>query len=84
MKKYQTGHWKQDITEIEVERETDKSVWVDGHRSSKSGGFYRIFDTRNEAAEFLLEAAERALGSAIVRASALSKAYAELAKRLGQ
>jgi hypothetical protein len=84
MKKYQTGHWKQDITEIEVERETDKSVWVDGHRSSKSEGFYRIFDTRNDAAEFLLELAERKMESAIFRASELKKAYAELDKRLKQ
>jgi hypothetical protein len=84
MKKYQTGHFKHDIAEIEVDRETDKSVWVDGHRSSKTEGYHKTFDTRNEAAEFLLEVAERKMESAITRANALTTDYAELAKRLGQ
>ena len=36
------------ITEVEIERETDKSVWIKGNRFLKKGG-YEFYDTWEEA-----------------------------------
>lgn len=44
------------IKEIEIERETEKSIWIDGSRSNKSSqGFYQFFDTKKECVDFLIK-----------------------------
>ena len=42
------------IEKIEIDRETDKSVWVNGQRQAKAGGYYAYFDTFGEAKGFLI------------------------------
>ena len=65
MKKYKTGGWGQDLIEaVEVEKETDKSVWIDGNRSAKRSGYNNYFDSWGEAHLFLLDKAGRKLDSA--------------------
>lgn len=62
MIKYRTGetHWsvRAKIEEVEIEKETDSSVWVKGHRNSKfcQSGVYH--DTWDKAHAYLMSIAE--------------------------
>lgn len=42
------------IQKVEIDRETDASVWVNGSRRSKKSDGVRYCDTFNEAKQFLL------------------------------
>jgi multidrug efflux pump subunit AcrA (membrane-fusion protein) len=37
------------ITQVEVERETDISVWINGHRNAKRSEWNNYYDTWEEA-----------------------------------
>ena len=52
------------IRAVEVERETEASVWVNGRRCAKRADYHNYFDTWEEAKAFLVEEAERALTGA--------------------
>ena len=52
------------IEEIDVERETDSSVWINGRRSAKNSSWHKYWDSWEEAHAFLLEKAEKSLQSA--------------------
>jgi len=59
MKKYKVRINKQwsceaEIEEVEVERETDKSVWIDGRRNMKESDWANYYDTWEEAHSNLL------------------------------
>lgn len=56
MKKYITGGygWKPSITEIIIERETDLSYWVNGERRSKDTRYSKMFNTFQDAKNFML------------------------------
>lgn len=43
------------ITPIEVDQETEKSVWIKGRRRSKEGGYVRFHDSWDDAHAFLLD-----------------------------
>jgi hypothetical protein len=59
MKKYQASHYfRMDIIEVEVEKETDSSVWVKGHRNAKRSADATYCDTWDEAHNILLEKAQ--------------------------
>lgn len=62
MKKYITegSRWKvaAKITEIEVDRETDTSVWVGGRRRQKITNYKIVHDTWDDAHSYLLAAGE--------------------------
>ena len=53
MKMYKTDIWSygSPITEVEVERVSDKSIWIKGNRRSKISSYECYFDTLNEAKE---------------------------------
>ncbi len=60
MKKYVvTGYSrysvKPKIKEVEVERETDKTVWINGRRNAKISEWHNYFDTRGEAKGHLIK-----------------------------
>ena len=58
MKKYMTASCtKEKIKLVEVDRETESSVWVNGRRSPKLSGYTNYFDTWLEAKSFLLSEA---------------------------
>ena len=63
MKKYvtETGRWRVEakITEVEVERETESSVWVNGSRLQKVTGYHIYHDTWDVAHTYLLEKAKQ-------------------------
>ena len=62
MKKYITGsgRWKVEakITEIEVERESDTSIWVNGKRRQKVTDYEIVHDTWDAAHSYLLATGE--------------------------
>lgn len=62
------------IERVEVERETDSSVWVNGRRNAKRGEYWNYWNTWDDAKAFLLKEAEDNLISARLR---LSKAQGE-------
>ena len=69
MKKYKTagGHrWSLEakITEIEVEKESEHSVWINGRAHRKFSEYYAYHDTWEKAREFLLIHARRNLENA--------------------
>ena len=52
--KYEIPNWSNTIKEIEIERETEKSIWVKGIRRLKRSDYSSVFNTFWEAAEYLL------------------------------
>jgi hypothetical protein len=68
MKKYKIGGWRWSFSSriqvIEVERETDNSVWEDGRRLAKVTDGHEIHDTWEEAHARLTEIAEKKLENA--------------------
>jgi hypothetical protein len=74
--KYRTGGFGNKlIEEIEVERETDASVWINGTRSSKSCSWLRYHHTWGEAKEYLLNKAQNELDGARIRLERAQGAY---------
>jgi hypothetical protein len=56
IKKYRTGFMlRNQIDAVEVDRETEKSVWIRGSRSDKITSYYCYFDTWAEAHEYLVK-----------------------------
>lgn len=41
------------IEEIEVDRFTDKSVWIKGKRAARGGDYFDYFETPEEALEYI-------------------------------
>lgn len=61
MIKYRTGGFGVNLIEtVDVERETEHSIWINGRRNSKKTSYHKYWDTWQEAHEHLLEHAERA------------------------
>ena len=52
------------IVEVQVERETNASVWIDGNRRAKRSEYDNYFDSWVDAKKHLLERAERKLKGA--------------------
>jgi hypothetical protein len=55
MKMYKTGGWKELIEAVEVEKVTEKSVWVGGLRKARRRNYCIYWDTMKEAEEHLRE-----------------------------
>jgi len=65
MKKFEAYYgWRVEITEIDVERETDQSVFVKGRRRAKVTERECIFDTYDDAKTWLMERAADEIESA--------------------
>lgn len=79
MIKYRTdsGYGMKPIMAVEIERESEASVWIGGRRQSKISDYYRYHDTWAQAKDFLVARAERKLSSA---KSSMQYAENELAK----
>jgi hypothetical protein len=53
-----TGGWGKEIEAVEVERQTDNSVWIDGRRIKKMSNWKKYHDTWVKAWEYLLSVAQ--------------------------
>ena len=69
--KYRTSKYKIGIEEVEIERETEHSVWVKGNLSAKHSDWHQHHDTYNDAFNYLdcrytqkISTAERKLDTA--------------------
>lgn len=60
---YGTSHSNK-ITAVEIERETETSVWIDGQRRQKRSSYENYWDTWDEAYAHILGKAERKAVSA--------------------
>lgn len=59
--KYRIAKWREcssEIIKVEIERETDSSVWIRGHRQGKNTESHQYLDTWKEAEFLLREQAE--------------------------
>lgn len=60
MRGWETGYGNR-IGAVEIERETEKSIWIDGRRRSKEGILWKVHTSWEKAHEYLLERARRRL-----------------------
>ena len=74
-KKYKT-RWSS-IYEVEIERETESSVWINGSRSAKVTSWERYFDSFAEAKAYLTEDKQRKIETELIH---VKNAERELAK----
>jgi hypothetical protein len=63
MVKFKTKNLWNTIQKVEIERETDSYVWINGYRSRKKSEYECFFDTFIEAKEFLIKKAEMSVDS---------------------
>lgn len=56
--------WGVKIEQIEVERETEKFVWIDGRRNAKKSEYENYFDSFDDAKKFLMDYADDRLRKA--------------------
>ena len=71
---YVTSNWGKRIEPVEVEKSTDKSVWIEGNRRALISDYSSHFPTWAEAKEHLLGKAGRKLEAARAQ---LARAQAE-------
>ena len=81
MIKYKCNNWEVKITKVEVERETDKCVWINGRRNSKESEYDNFFDTFEEAKEFIIGFGERKVAQAKKRLERANE-YLSLANQM--
>lgn len=75
MKKYRTSPYGKLIETVEVERETEASVWINGQRNAKRTEYHSYFDTFAEAKQHLLDLAEKSVNSAQLRLERAKERY---------
>jgi hypothetical protein len=51
------GGWNKPLEEIEVEKETESTVWIDGRRNAKVSTYDNFFPTKEKAIEWLISQA---------------------------
>ena len=71
------------IIEVEVERQSEKCVWINGRRNLKVSEYMRYHETWEDAWSFLMKAARRKVDSArgnLERAEKNLKAIEDLKK----
>ena len=60
MVKYKVNYyWRPEVEKVEVEKETESSVWIKGRREAKEAQYHAFFDTFQEAKDFLIDVFEK-------------------------
>lgn len=68
MEMYITGRFASELIDVvEVDRSTDKSVWINNRRESRHTDFYQYHSTWDDAYAYLLAKAEREVTNARFR-----------------
>jgi len=80
MKLYRVD-WSEKLTEVESERQTDKSVFVGGVRNAWKSDFTAYFESRDEAKKFIIDDLVRKIQQSEERTRLLGKKLME-AERL--
>ena len=79
MRKYKTGWAYNDIKEVEVLRETDKSVWIGKFQHSKHSTNINYWDTWRKAHSYLTGVIQRKIDNLQRQLVAEEKKLAEIA-----
>lgn len=64
MKKYVASTWYNSIDVVEVDRQTDSSVWIKGRMHRRSSDYKIYFDTFDEGKQWLVKRMESKVKSA--------------------
>lgn len=75
--KYQINY-AQKIEKVEIERETESSVWINGSRLSKHSRYSAFFNTWEEAHAFILDKAERRVAAYARNLESATKSLKEI------
>ena len=60
MTKYKAYYYSRpEVEKVEVEKETESSVWIQGRREVKETQYSAFFDTFQEAKDFLIDVFEK-------------------------
>ena len=78
MIKYKTGGWQVKIKEVEVDKETEKCVWIRGRRNSKLSSYESYFDSFSDAKVFLINRKERRISKLQSSLDIVKKELAEI------
>lgn len=78
MKKFRTATWGEYIKEVEIERENDNWVWINGKRFAKRSTYESYHDTYEQARGYLVAKQQEEVEH---RQRALDYAVKELKKR---
>lgn len=79
--KYRIAKWREgssEIIKVEIERETDSSVWIRGHRQGKNTESHQYLDTWKEGESILKERAESYLDTCKNRLKDAEQTLAEI------
>lgn len=79
MKYYKTASWQNGIGVVEVERETETSVFIGGRRRAKNAGCENYFSSWEKARDYLIEKAATRLNNA---ARSLEEANSDYKEKL--
>lgn len=82
IKKYKTCNWlwNPSITEVEIEKETESSVWVNGNRQSKSTTGSSWFDTWQEGHDHIKRIADESRESVVDDLRRIDECLKKIAK----
>jgi hypothetical protein len=61
---YETHNYGTPITPVEVERETENSIWIKGTKRAKKSNYSSFFDTIQQAKQYLLNKADKSIVTA--------------------
>jgi len=82
--KYKADKWGNDLEVVEIEKETDNSVWVKGRRNAKSNSYEAYFDTIQQAKEWVISIADRDILSAENSLMCEKKSKEDLLKKIAK
>ena len=80
MKVYKVAKYTNEIKELEADRVTEKTVWINGRRNRKSGYYYEYFTTKEEAVLFLRDRLVKEIKSIENRLLRAKQALSDLEK----
>ena len=76
MNKYRADiGYREAIHKVQIEKETEASIWIDGRRRGKSSEYSSYFDTWDQAHAYLIKKADGNLHRAKVSLALAQKAY---------
>jgi len=82
MIKYKTGGYHKEIEAVEIEKESEKSVWINGRTQLKHTSYHNYFDTWQQGKDFLVKEAQQKVDLCAKRLEYSQEKQAELLEKL--
>jgi len=80
--KAHTSFYRPEITPVEVERSTDKSVWIKGRRNLRKSDYYQFFKTKLGAIECLRQLKNSKINELKYRIKDIEKTFEKFVKSI--